>query len=189
MRTVPSGWVALALSEDPAGVAKASACQVRVGNRLEVDLDRLAAVDAGLAEDIELATQRVGKGRGVWEVLVASYTQKASGAGKSDLNDVFASLLDNPSMAAVCDVLLRGEPDRQAAAALCEALGGSLEDNGDILVAEVVLPATGLGELLGGPAWPGEQARKLQLTVRHAPWRDRQVRRLAQVNVYAQVRF
>ncbi len=108
---------------------------------------------------------------------------------RKDLHVEYDALLATPHLGAIVDHMLEKEPDFEV-----------VENSAVPYLVDLVDHANGAhtltvfytrdsiqhwSNMLGGPFSPGEQARELRVTSRHAPWRDRKKRRLSNVDVYA----
>lgn len=191
MRTVPAAWAAIACDGDANLISQCNNHLIMLGDRLEVRLDDVAA------DNPELGRALMAVAEGIWSgnthhqahVLLREATQSVSGSHKHDLSDEFSDLSSHPLTSAVTAALLAKDPPMDAIAQLTSALDGSMDVNGDEVRVTVTLPLGTYPETLGGAPWPGETARVITLTARHAKWRDRQVRRLAHVQALARIDY
>lgn len=152
-------------------------CVVRVGERAEIDLRALSAelgeerasalgrywlrardLSAGTAVGTEVIV--IERRVGVWK--------QDTGKNKQDLGPQLEAL---------------GRLGPRIADALDEALGPK---EGEEHRFSVTTTAKVLPQELGGPLGPGELRRRFVITVRYAPWRDRKVRRLAQLEALSE---
>lgn len=164
----------------------------RVGARVEVDLDDLARAEPTLAAALtRLAddTAHLWAGTGGAYVtttrVVADHRQVTGRTGRADLTDVFEDLCQMSATRALLEELTAPDPDTATLGALTSGAGGDLgrRDDG---AWEATVPLDGAvcwPDSLGGPPYLTEVARRVTLVARHAAWRDRRTRRLAQVVV------
>ena len=166
-----------------------------MGNNLEIDVAGLGVADSVReAATGYLAADRVfagdleaGAGLGPWIATRRRIGLWRQGAGtkssqRGDLARQFETLSRNPELAAVTKALLGAAPEIPE----LERLGAAVTLSG--VVTRVVVRVEGTRQweaALGGAAWAQEVEREFVLEANHAPWRDRQVRRLASVEVLA----
>jgi hypothetical protein len=111
---------------------------------------------------------------GVWS--------QTGGAAKADLVAQYAALADCDELCDGVRVALAGEFDSAAFG----SLGGVVLDVGESTVCELRSEAgRSWPDALGGGASRGEIERRFVLHVRRATWRDRAVRRLSRLEVFA----
>lgn len=196
MRTVPANVVGFLLAEEPQLRALTSGYGVQVGQRVEVDLDRLGEEHPVLAQvlgsyhqqavDLWGAVGLPGRVAGAYRVTSRVVVDAVQNTGKPrrDLTEHFACLRDVPLLAGVLDALTAAEVDPKQARGAVRAAGGQVGQVDGVWDAWIPLPGGQTWpDEIGGVPWPFEVGRYVQLFARHAPWRDRRVRRLAQVQV------
>lgn len=175
-----------------------SACGVRVGAAVEVDLDRLRAADAALADRLadywnrcnelwdRFAEGEVGLDAIDVRRLLRSAAQTDSRAGRLDLNAEMKALIGLAVVGPLVKELLGANPDFQSITKRGESVGLTVEVQGDMRVVRFALPARRPWPAeLGGVASRGEWERGFTMRVSHAPWRDRRVRRLVSLQIHA----
>lgn len=112
---------------------------------------------------------------------VVDEAQVPSGPDRRDLSEQYRALVETLDAPEVLDALLGSDVDHNTLAA-----HGVVVDacDGDTTVARIVCEGgRDWPAVLGGGQRCGEIERWFTLTVRHAGWRDRQVRRLAHLTV------
>jgi hypothetical protein len=198
MRTAPEGAAAVLFADRPDVLAALSLCGTRVGDRVEVDLDR--AADVLDPADITALEEYSRKAEQLWAHAaaggamlphlvvhrrMAEHVQVTSKKGRADLVEVYQALVEaTPALAEVTSELTGPAPDPDLLAQLVEPLEGQVRHGDGQVEVEVTFEgAHTLPRLLGGTPLPGEVSRTLRLTARQAAWRDRRVRRLAGVQV------
>lgn len=196
MKLVPTHYVDLVLGDawrQREDLGELSRAGVLVKNRVEVDLEAapdevseqvLTYVDRCRTLARELERGSIGAWIVVSRPLVTHVQQAGSRSAKrGDLGEVYAALSE-------CEETLQ---------VLESALGATLEVGGITLAGGVVTSIEGTlsrvelrvegardwPEILGGAASPNEIERLFRFYVNHATWRDRQVRRLAKVEVFS----
>lgn len=170
-----------------------SECGVTFGNRVEVDLDRLAATHPGLAVEAagymrtyrRFASAAIdGRRTGGWLALqreVGVWRENAgSNGGRVDLGAQFRALSEIVEIAGAVNALLDASPDLRVVAEVAQ-----VEQTSDGVTATFTLPSVGVEwpDALGGPGWPTEVSRTFVLRCRYAPSRERRARRLAELSV------
>lgn len=194
--TIPVSAAATLLLGRPDLAAAAAGHLRMLGDRPEVDLPSLAADAVDVAHALSqywTACQQLwedlrhGAATGSYVMVSRSVhraTQQNSKKAKVDLTGELAACADIPEVADIVNALTDPDPDEVLLASLAEQVNGSFNSSAGAL--SVSVHATGAltwPQLLGGVSWPGEVRRSLTLTAKHAPWRDRRVRRLWRVSV------
>ena len=195
MRLVPLHAAAYFASGSPRLGAALPKAAVRLGQRTEVDADQLPDDGDSLwrwwldtqgmwsaARDGDVSGLSWARTRG----RVVDVKQSTTKGSKADLVTECADLLGLPGVAALIEECSGADPSPSRCRDLATALGGSYRVSADgansscsfLLSNTVMLP-----ESLGGPLWPGEVLRHVEVDLKHAPWRDRRVRRVAAVRV------
>lgn len=197
VRTLPVGAAATLLYER---VDLASACAgagIEMGRRIEVDLDVVASeVSPGLADILEAyghqcdrlwddyVSGRAGIPYVVVRRMLTQHAQVTGKTGRRDLNAVYTVLESVPALAGALDVLTAPELDVDRARAVVAGANGELQVEVGVAHAAFTLEGRhALPEALGGVPYPNEFARIVTLSIRHAAWRDRRVRRLGSVRI------
>jgi hypothetical protein len=196
MKLVPTHYVDLVLGDnwrrrgDLTDLAQAG---VLVANRVEVDLE---AGPTDVAERVlnyldrcrTLARELENGSIGPWVVvslpLITHIQQAGSRSTKrGDLSEVYAALLECEETRAVLEGALGAALDVGGVT----LSGGVVSANeGNVAVVEVrVEGSRDWPEILGGAGGPNEIERLFRFCVNHAPWRDRQVRRLTKVEIFS----
>lgn len=167
----------------------------QVGNKSELDCRLLDSLEPGLGSQAEqywhqcrkfwdsVAAGEGGVGLLVQRTLV-SYQQEDGSQGRSDLGDVLGSLLRS-ELASVVDKATSSSPDWGLVDSLAGAKASRTTEGNRT---DLTIPVSGRqhwDDLLGGAHSRGELTRVFSLTLNHAPWRDRRVRRLVSVKVSA----
>lgn len=204
MRTISSATASALLASRPDLAARVRPFGRRIGARVEVDLDGVRGACPSLCQALELyqsQTERLwaraasGAGSGERYVTtrrrVADHHQVTGTAGRADLREVFDAVEGLPQIGAVLQVATDTDPVLEDLSEQVGTLDGEVTCPAPgVVVLEV--PLVGVAawpEQLGGPPTPTEIGRTLVLTVRHARWRDRRVRRLARVEVFVEELF
>lgn len=168
---------------------------VRVGERSEVDLAAVAARHgtgaAGRLARFWAETRR-GAVRGDLPVTarrVLLDDRQDTGRAKRDLDEALDALDGHRYLGPVADVLLAPEaPTRKALGSVVGSEAKVSRSDG-ALVVTVAATSPGWPAALGGAPMPNEVRRWFRLEARHAAWRDRRVRRLARIVVWAEERW
>jgi hypothetical protein len=196
VKLVPAHYVDLVLGDDwrqREDLTELAHAGVKVANRVEVDVE---AGPTAVAEQVlnyvdrcrTLARELERGAIGAWVVVslpLITHVQQAGSksAKRGDLSDVYTVLLEHEETRAVLE----------------NALGATLDVGGVTLSGGVVTELEGNAarveirvegprdwpEILGGAAGPNEIERLFRFYVNHAPWRDRQVRRLTRVEIFS----
>jgi hypothetical protein len=166
----------------------------RVGHRLEVDMkapgigsDLCEAAEGYLSGDRLFAHDLLSRTPlGPWVATrrgLGTWRQGGGkGKGRGDLTPQYEALSRHRELSDVAQALLGPVVAFDRLAALSSAT--STQDG--ITVAQVGIEGYREWEAaLGGGAWAQEIEREFTLTANHAGWRDRQVRRLVEVSVWA----
>jgi hypothetical protein len=196
VKLVPIYYVDLVLGddwrqrEDLAGLARAG---VKVASRVEVDLE---AGPADVAEQVlnyvdrcrTLARELERGAIGPWVVVslpLITHIQQAGSksAKRGDLSDVYAELSNHEETRAILENALGATLDI-GGVTLSGGVVTALEGNASRVEVRVEGPRD-WPEILGGAAGPNEIERLFRFYVNHAPWRDRQVRRLTRVEIFS----
>lgn len=193
-RTVPLALVAVLLEQSPALHPLVREHGRVIGDRLEVDMDSLARAAPQLAAAIEAFdrdTQALwASGAGPFVLTrrdVVDHKQVTAKTGREDLTDVFTELGHLSLTAELLDAVTCPDPDPAVVHALADQLAGSADlTDGAWHVTVPLEGAVAWPACLGGPPGHAEVSRALVITCRHAPWRDRRVRRLARVRVHVE---
>lgn len=188
--SVPRSVVDL-VETDPARRAAAGSAFRQMGATLEADVSALNKVVPGLGERCSMY---MFAARNLWELYELGDTPKDavlvrmpvldrrqvdSKTARTDLGPLYDAMEHIPALRDALG-LLDSAPEWDALAAM-----GLLERDGDRSVLTLELPTRQWPLELGGPPAPGEVSRTLRLETSHATWRDRRVRRLVRVVVYA----
>lgn len=188
MSTVPAAAAALLFAPIGAPVAAGRA----LGARAEVDVHAwLGAPQGQMALDYLAAARRLWARRPGPAVTVRQELSRAvqvtGKVGRCDLDLHLRELAQVPGLGTVASMATAEQVDVGALEELLDALGGSMEaGEGALSVRVPFVAAPGSPAWLGGAALPGELRRVAELSVRHAAWRDRRVRRLAAVRVVSE---
>lgn len=190
MRLIPAHLAEIAAGEEAPTLAPYG---LKVGDRVEVDIERLEEAEARLAEQIDryLARLRQFRKRPAGEYIAAEVEivdaiQKGTREGKVDLRAQLAALERTAAGALVAEAL-SAEPDMDAVGRLGERYQVSWQDEGDSR-ATCSFTLFGKHEYpreLGGASGTDEVARKFTLHISYAAWRDRRVRRLTRLTIHA----
>lgn len=184
---------------------------VLVGERPELDLDRLAASSADAAQIARIIGNWWNACRELWEAatrdrvagmawlrtrrVLIDAAQSTAKKDKRDLSEEFLALTDAGPLARLVIEATAADPDRALVQSMAKAIGGTAEfdvvpntatGTSATTAATLTLPMAGTmwwPSALGGIAWPGEVGREAVVGLRYAAWRDRRVRRLATVRV------
>lgn len=191
-RTVPAPLVAALLGDREDLAAQIRPHGRRIGARTEVDVDAVRAVNPALADAIDRFDADTAA---LWDTATGAYVttsrtiaehrQVTGKTGRADLTEVFADLAQMSATSGVLEALTGPDPDPDELAAAAGAAGGWVrqDPNGAWCVQVSLTGAVCWPDTLGGPPLPTEVSRQVTLVARHAAWRDRRVRRLAQVTV------
>jgi len=189
--TVPVCAASVLLHDRPDLLAGLAGAQVMLGQRPEIDLGRVGdqvlaqALGAYWADTVGSSAPRPFGHR--W--LIAAHAQKSGPGLKADLGAQFQAMADMPVLGDLVQAATEACVDLDVLVPLARMLSGSVTSGpgaNPATIISVELVPGGLDDALGGAPWPNESGRVLDVTVRHAPWRDRRVRRLVGVDVYAQ---
>lgn len=196
MKTVPASVACVLLADQPEMLEQVRACGREVGLRTEVDLDQVAStVGSHVAAALEklycdtldlwadLVTGARGRAYIVTRSTIAEHTQVTSKVGRSDLGAVFDELADVNELRDVLLELTAPNVDEVALAGAVHLAGGSTWSAEDGAVTARVPLGSVVSEALGGVRRTCQVSRFVEVTARHAAWRDRRVRRLAKVVV------
>lgn len=134
-----------------------------------------------LAQGLEPGPYMAGE-----RLLVDARQQSGHGARKVDLRDIYESLRHIPIVSEVVNVMLGDPVDPRALKEIGRHLHIAVDDTGDRTVVDMYVEQQGFDDVLGGPPAPGEVRRHLHIEARRAAWRDRRVRRLVKVQVWAE---
>jgi hypothetical protein len=159
---------------------------VRVGGRSEVDLDTLGEdgqAGCTLAEVLRDYTKTTTEDTVKVRRLLGVFNQRNTKTIKEDLNELFDALGQTPGLSTVLTLATEPSVDEARLLRAVEGLKGSLKVDEGATTIVVEVPPQGLSEALGGVCQPNEVSREVTLGVRHAPWRDRRVRRLSFVHL------
>lgn len=193
MNTVPAAMAAFLLAEHPERRRALRECGRVVGTRVEVDLDAVRWRDPQAAAACEHYMQR---NQEMWRALAAGtarpyvqtrrtlarHRQSTTKGAKTDLREVFAEL---QSFEPLASLLETSTGPQQTSRQELRALGAdhvALAADSTLLRVDLE-PHQLLPDSLGGAPTYSEVGRHITVTARHAPWRDRRVRRLAAVDV------
>ncbi len=192
-RLVPLWAVTLVLGErwwDNPAYTDLVGGAVRVGGRIEIDTGSSPTggvlVDYLEADRLFAEAVAAGEELGPWVVVRRTLGTWHQGAGtrsavRGDLTAQFQALGEHPETSGMLAVLLAGKADPEGLAGW-----GQVSSDGSTTVLTMVLEGRREWEsALGGAPWTGEIERELVLTASHAKWRDRQVRRLVEVEARA----
>ena len=179
--TVPLAAAAVLLGSDE----RLTRCAVRVAERVEISLDRVAAemcpdTAARLDSYWERSKALWAQGRGPAVLVRRSLVtarQIDRKDGRVDLHDELAALEVLPGADSVIETLLGQDPD------LALLQDAHADRTGNETTVTLTHRSLEWPTALGGPAGPGELHRVIVVTANHAKWRDRKVRRLARVDV------
>lgn len=171
---------------------------VVVGTTVEADVEALELVQPGLGARAARYWQRC---REFWDAYAAGATagpavvierrlvtarQSDTRQGRVDLVAPLAALEAAPAIGALVTELTGAAPDLTGLDQRYAPLVVSHIATGDETVVTVEFPARqDFDPVLGGPHARGELRRRFRLTVNHAKWRDRRVRRLVAVDIDA----
>jgi hypothetical protein len=171
---------------------------VRVGGNIEADVDALDAINPGLGARAGAYWERC---RDFWDTYAAGHAaghavridrrvaysrQSDTRNGRVDLTGELAALEALPLLGPLVTELTGASPSRGDLDSRYAPLIVTTTTNGDETVVTAEFPARqDFPSALGGPHSRGELARRFRLTVNHAKWRDRRVRRLVCVDVEA----
>jgi hypothetical protein len=166
----------------------AGCCAVRLGERVEADVDAVrsafgeeAAARVLTYWDAACALWRDGKGPAIVIArTLTRATQKDSKAGRLELSEELAALEQLRGGAEMVEALLAPSPDMDALSMYAPGAEGN-ETHITITRRAADWPA-----VLGGAPTPAELRRHVRLTANHSKWRDRKVRRLVRVEVTAE---
>jgi hypothetical protein len=200
MRTVPLTVAEIAVA---AGVADSDCftpCGRKVGHRVEIDLDALDAVapEAGAwaqqywdaARDLwdAWAGRRVtGDALAVRRSLVNVAQVDSKKTGRVDLRAELDALSSYGGFRSLLDALLGADFDLDRLHAAAQPWKSEIAVDGTkVTVTLWVTDGVAWPQALGGTGAPGEVARVFTLVAQHAAWRDRKVRRLAEVHIAAE---
>jgi hypothetical protein len=195
MRLVPVHAAAYFAGGDPKLGAALPTAVLRVGTRVEVDADRLPAGGDALwswwqsTNDLWSAARAGDVSGRAWARTrgrVVDVKQSTTKGSKADLVAECADLMGLPGVSDLIEECSGSDPSASTCRDLAAALGGSYKPSADGTSAacSFTLANTALlPDSLGGPLWPGEVLRHVEVDLKHAPWRDRRVRRLAAVRV------
>lgn len=159
---------------------------VRLGRRVEVDVDSMRAAGAHDAADtLWTYWQRshIVDGGDLTVVTLLHDHEQNSGARKADLREVYTDLRAHPVTGPVLEHACGATPDPETLRDLLDVAGSALHLESGQCSFTVELSPTYLPATLGGPRLWRETTRRITVVVRHAPWRDRRIRRLSRVLV------
>jgi hypothetical protein len=196
--TVPLLAASLACRTEAERLAAAS-CTLTVGSSAEVDLGRLARIDAALAcrlasywESCSEMWDRFADGEsGLVGVSVTRPLRRSaqtdSRAGRADLVDEVDALCSLPVVGPLVEELLGSNPDIAAVVNRGAEVALSVTDTGsNASLVRFKLPARRPWPAsLGGSASRGEYEREFTMKISWAKWRDRRNRRLVSLSVDA----
>lgn len=174
MRLVPVEAAMVALPA--ASLREVSRALVRVGARVEVDIDALTDAEARSALERyvgSLAGQASGPGVSI-DVSLVDARQSTSKGSMRDLNAELAALEVVPGCRPLLEVL--GPEPASAVSGVRSRRTGDGLTVASVRVSSAIWPVE-----LGGPPSPREVSRLVRITASHAPWRDRRARRLIRV--------
>lgn len=195
MTLVPTSVASVYAGDNDALRHAYTAAGRRAGNRDVVDTALLAPDEAAALNRYWSSCQQLwqaardgkplaGSGWVMTRRRVLQGRQSTAKGAKVDLNAELAALENSPGIAQLISAATDKEPNLADVRSLAKAAGGLVTEHPDRLELFVDLPVALLyPDALGGPAWPGEMRRSVHLELRHAAWRDRRVRRLAEVVV------
>lgn len=158
----------------------------RLGDRFEVELDAVESPDtkAALLSYWTLCTSGQVSETVVVRRTVRHAMQDTSRDARRDLSSELAALDEHPFLHGVVDLLCAANPDVDALRLAAASHAGSVVIRENDTIVSVLLPGIlELGEPLGGIGDDRELARVVTLRAKHAAWRDRRARRLAEVTV------
>jgi hypothetical protein len=165
---------------------------VRVGDRTECDLYRLATrigprpawAIAAFAHDSWSTARRCDPGPFTTTRLLVQRRQD-TGRHKHDLDAELAQLDAHPVLSQLTGTLLAASLDTVVLKQLLAPHPHALAADGSSTTATIGLWAPGWPKELGGAPMPNESMRFVSIQATHAGWRDRRVRRLAQMAIWA----
>lgn len=169
--------------DDRKTVAALQTASVTVGIRPEVDITKLPSDMRARVQTYNNMLVLPGLDPGV-SVTMTLYenTQLYSKTAKRDLTHDYDTLKEWQVSAAVIDDLL--DSDQANAIAAAHDAGWVVnETEENVLTVSHSDNGAFWPDRYGGAPWPQETARTLTLTIRHAKWRDRRVRRLVGIEV------
>jgi hypothetical protein len=198
VETVPAFLISVVVGNvDDTLAALLRPCGRQVGDRVEVDLDLLA--DAGRPDLAALlrgywescrefwAVWERGESPGEYIALrreVTRDTQRNTKTVKRDLAGHLDALEALPTIGVLVSAMTDSAPEWDAIVAAGQPFQLSVERDGDRTWASFWVENAGVwARELGGKRSLGEVRRCLKLRIEHAKWRDRRVRRLAEVIV------
>lgn len=193
--TVPAAVADLAVDAGLLSAEQAVQCGRTVGERVELDLGLLHSSNPDAARwcgQYWDTCQRFwddladGHRDGAWvmteRTLVDVAQRDSSDHGRQDLRDELAALETIGPLAAIVDAVCGADVDETT----LNIHTSDWTRDGAVTTVRCRLDRQGLWPAaLGGMPSSGEIARIVTLTVRHAAWRDRKVRRLVAVHVAA----
>jgi hypothetical protein len=166
----------------------------RVGRHLEIetavdghDYVREAATGYLAADRVFARDVRLGRSLGPWVATRRPVGRWRQGAGtkssrRGDLSAQLAAIGRHRELRDIVAALLVADVDFGELA----SLGARVERDELVTRAFIGIEGNRLWEAdLGGAPWPQEIEREFMIEANHAPWRDRQVRRLAEVRAFA----
>jgi hypothetical protein len=197
MKTVPSHFVPLVAPGASAETLEVlRSCGVRVGERVEVDLEAVRSLDEDLAAALEGYRTKV---QAFWDRYVATgsagecvvalrpvevHTKVDNKSGKVYLKDQVSELSELAGVGVLVDEVLGAEPDLETLPSRAAAQDAHVEVDGAVVRMRLrVAGRRAWSNALGGAMGRGEVARVFELKVSRAKSHDRRNQRLLEVKV------
>jgi len=189
------GWVPPILF-DTETLERLGPCGVRVGNRVEIDLDQAAQVlsPTEVARLDCYATHVAGfvPRPGTKEAVVVvsrpllKKKQQDNTQGKVDLLEEVQGFNNIPVVAQLVTEILGPDPSWDTLGYRFGLLNVTVEPHKSFVKTSFEVPSPAKWVLaLGGGSLPNELFRRVEITSSHAKWRKRRARRLVELHVYA----
>lgn len=168
------------------------------GNQIEIDMDQLARIDSALAESAlsyynstlnffeKLASGKPDEDALEIQRVIVDVKQLDTNKERSDLRSEFNSLIKLPIYGDLIKSALKKDVNWHLLSKDIEALGGSIAQDGLTTIIKFSIPSRVVWDKsLGGEFSRGEISRDFELTINHAKWRDRKIRRLQALKISA----
>ena len=171
---------------------------LEVNGNLEVDMEALALLDLSLAEKAQKYWEST---RSFYDALgaevpnlqaietereILNVKQLDTVGARVDLKAEFTELIALPFYGELVKTALKKDVDWSFLSGEIKALGGSMEQFDTTTIITFTLPGrTNWTKILGGEYSRGEIKREFKITINHAKWRDRKIRRLQALSITA----
>lgn len=171
--------------------AKFQELGLEINGNLEVDMEALALLDLSLAQKAQnywestrsfydaLAVETPNLKAIETEREILNVKQLDTVGARVDLKAEFTELIALPFYGDLIKSALKKEVDWTFLSGEIKALGGAIEKFDTTTIITFTLPGrTNWSATLGGEYSRGEIKREFKITINHAKWRDRKIRRL-----------